>query len=50
MKKVLILAAGGQIARIVEERILKEQKNVELTLFLRHKERLQNLEKIQESS
>ncbi|WP_427910968.1 NAD(P)H-binding protein [Pediococcus parvulus] len=45
MKKVLILAAGGQIARIVEERILKEQKNVELTLFLRHKERLQNLEK-----
>lgn len=41
MKKVLILAANGQIARLVEERVLKEQPDVELTLFLRNKDRLQ---------
>ncbi|MCS6109221.1 oxidoreductase, partial [Clostridium botulinum] len=35
MKKVLVLGANGQIARIVEDRILKEQPDVELTLFLR---------------
>lgn len=43
MKKVLILGAYGQIARIVEDRILKEQPDVELTLFLRNSNRLSNL-------
>lgn len=43
MKKVLILGANGQIARIVEERLLKEQPDVELTLFLRNASRLENL-------
>lgn len=43
MKKVLILAANGQIAQIVEQRVLKEQSDVELTLFLRNKDRLNNL-------
>lgn len=40
MTKVLILGANGQVARIVEERILKEQPDVELTLFLRNSGRL----------
>lgn len=43
MKNVLILGANGQIARIVEERLLKEQPDVELTLFLRNASRLENL-------
>lgn len=43
MKKVLILAANGQIARIVEKRVLKEQPDVQLTLFLRNKDRLSDL-------
>ena len=43
MKNVLILAANGQIARIVEQRVLKEQPDVHLTLFLRNKERLSSL-------
>ena len=43
MKKVLILGANGQIARIVEERLLNEQTDVELTLFLRNENRLRNL-------
>jgi len=43
MKKVLVLGAYGQIARIVEDRILKEQPDVELTLFLRNSSRLSNL-------
>ncbi|QNQ80303.1 NAD(P)H-binding protein [Lactobacillus sp. PV034] len=43
MKKVLILGANGQIARLVEERLLKEQPDVELTLFLRNSDRLANL-------
>ncbi|QLL69957.1 NAD(P)H-binding protein [Lactobacillus sp. 3B(2020)] len=43
--KLAILAANGQIARIVENRILNEDqfKNVELTLFLRNSSRLNNL-------
>lgn len=43
--KLAILAANGQIARIVEERILNEDqfKDVELTLFLRNSSRLNNL-------
>lgn len=43
MKKVLILGANGQIARIVEERLLNEQADVELTLFLRNAGRLSEL-------
>jgi len=43
MKKVLILGANGQVARIVESRILKEQADVELTLFLRNSSRLDAL-------
>ncbi|GHV97461.1 saccharopine dehydrogenase [Lactobacillus nasalidis] len=43
--KLLILAANGQIARLVEERILTEDKfaDVELVLFLRRASRLQSL-------
>lgn len=43
--KLLILAANGQIARIVEQRILRESqfKDVELTLGLRRHERLERL-------
>lgn len=43
--KLLILAANGQIARIVEHRILTESqfKDVELTLGLRRAERLAKL-------
>jgi len=45
-KKVMILAANGQIARIVEHRILTEAAfaDVELTLFLRNASRLSNLQ------
>lgn len=43
MKKVLILGANGQIARIVEKRLLKEQSDIELTLFLRNSQRLADL-------
>ena len=43
MKKVLILGANGQVARIVESRVLKEQPDVELTLFLRNSSRLDAL-------
>ncbi|WP_125588394.1 NAD(P)H-binding protein [Companilactobacillus jidongensis] len=43
MKKVLVLGANGQIAKIVEDRILKEQPDVELTLFLRNSSRLSEL-------
>jgi len=41
-KKVMILAANGQIARLVENRILTEPtfKDVDLTLFLRDASRL----------
>ncbi|MFT8329948.1 NAD(P)H-binding protein [Bifidobacterium psychraerophilum] len=43
---LLILAAGGQIARIVERRVLDEQQfdNVELTLGLRKSKRLSQLQ------
>ncbi|VDG33034.1 oxidoreductase [Lactobacillus koreensis] [Lactiplantibacillus mudanjiangensis] len=45
MKKILILAANGQIARIVEQRLLTEPdfQDVSLTLFLRQASRLQAL-------
>lgn len=43
--KVLIMAANGQIARLIEERILSESKfsHIELTLFLRQADRLSQL-------
>lgn len=43
--KLAILAANGQIARIVENRILNEYqfKDVELTLLLRNASRLNDL-------
>lgn len=44
MKKVLVLGANGRIARIVVDRILKEQPDVDLTLFLRNSSRLSELE------
>ena len=40
MTKVLVLGAGGQIARWVIE-MLAEDKGVELTLYLRHKRKLE---------
>ncbi|WP_125574581.1 NAD(P)H-binding protein [Levilactobacillus huananensis] len=45
-KKVMILAANGQIARIVEHRILTEDAfaDVDLTLFLRGASRLSQLQ------
>ncbi|WP_125545541.1 NAD(P)H-binding protein [Levilactobacillus lindianensis] len=45
-KKVMILAANGQIARIVEHRILTEDTfaDVDLTLFLRDASRLDQLQ------
>ncbi|MCV3740645.1 SDR family oxidoreductase [Lentilactobacillus hilgardii] len=44
-KNVLIMAANGQIARLVEDRILNEEQlaEVHLTLFLRDANRLANL-------
>ncbi|AKP64440.1 saccharopine dehydrogenase related protein [Levilactobacillus koreensis JCM 16448] len=45
-KKVMILAANGQIARLVEHRILTEAAfaDIDLTLFLRNASRLNNLQ------
>ncbi|MCA1344065.1 NAD(P)H-binding protein [Lactiplantibacillus pentosus] len=44
-KNILIMAANGQISRLVEERVLNEAQfaDVHLTLFLRNKDRLANL-------
>ncbi|MFS1180763.1 SDR family oxidoreductase [Enterococcus lactis] len=41
MKKVLILGANGQIAKLVTDRLLKET-NDELTLYLRNSQRIGN--------
>lgn len=43
MTKVSIIGANGQIARLVEDRVLNENSDVELTLFLRNASRLANL-------
>lgn len=43
MKKILILGANGQIARIIIERLLEEQTDTELTLYLRNSSRLSSL-------
>ncbi|WP_367295736.1 NAD(P)H-binding protein [Levilactobacillus yonginensis] len=45
-KNVMILAANGQIARLVESRVLAEKEfaDVDLTLFLRDASRLQSLQ------
>lgn len=42
-KNVAIIGANGQIARLVEDRILNEDKDVHLTLFLRNASRLEAL-------
>lgn len=42
-KNVAIIGANGAIARLVENRILKEDKDVHLTLFLRNSGRLASL-------
>lgn len=42
-KNVSIIGANGQIARLVEDRILKDDKDVHLTLFLRNADRLSEL-------
>ncbi|HAB96748.1 MAG TPA: short-chain dehydrogenase, partial [Enterococcus sp.] len=41
MKKVLILGANGQIAKLVTDRLLKETDD-ELTLYLRNSQRIGN--------
>ncbi|QNQ80294.1 NAD(P)H-binding protein [Lactobacillus sp. PV034] len=43
IKNVLIVGANGQIARLVEDRLLKDGKDVHLTLFLRNAGRLVQL-------
>ncbi|OTA27396.1 oxidoreductase [Alloscardovia macacae] len=43
MTNVLILGANGQIARIVAQRVLAEQPDVTLTLYLRSAERVADL-------
>lgn len=45
MKKVLILGAGGQIARWVIKMLANKRDDVELTLFLRHSKKLKNAPK-----
>lgn len=45
MKNVIIFAANGQISRLVEERLLAEDPDIKLTLFLRNSQRLANLAK-----
>lgn len=42
-KNVSIIGANGQIARLVEDHILKDDKDVHLTLFLRNADRLSEL-------
>lgn len=39
-KNVAIIGANGQIARLVEDRILNENEHIHLTLFLRNASRL----------
>lgn len=43
IKNVAIIGANGKIARLVEDRILKNDKDVHLTLFLRNANRLSEL-------
>lgn len=43
-KNVAIIGANGQIARLVENNILTNDKDVHLTLFLRNSSRLSNLQ------
>lgn len=43
MKNVLILGANGQIARIVAKRLLNEQADVQLTLYLRKSHRVDDI-------
>ncbi|GAA3630817.1 SDR family oxidoreductase [Lactobacillus hamsteri] len=43
MKNVIIFAANGQISRLVEERLLANDPDINLTLFLRNSQRLAEL-------
>lgn len=43
MKNVLIMGANEQIARIVAKRLLSEQDDVQLTLYLRKSHRIDDL-------
>ncbi|MBP2058999.1 putative NADH-flavin reductase [Lactobacillus colini] len=43
MTKVAIIGANGQIARLVEDKILTGNSNIELTLLLRNAARLDSL-------
>ena len=47
IKNILIMAANGQISRLIENQILNDDQfaNVHLTLFLRHQSRLAQLAK-----
>ncbi|MCH3904307.1 MAG: NAD(P)H-binding protein [Lactobacillus sp.] len=42
-KKIAIIGANGAIARLVEDRLLNENNDIHLTLFLRNAARLANL-------
>lgn len=42
-KNVTILGANGQIARLVEDRLINEDKDIHLTLMLRNASRLDYL-------
>lgn len=42
-KNVAIIGANGQIARLVENDILNNDKDIHLTLFLRNADRLAEL-------
>lgn len=42
MKKILIIGASGSISKIVEERLLEQNSEIELTLLLRYPSKLPN--------
>lgn len=45
MTNLLILGANGQIARLVAQRLLKENEDINLTLYLRNSSRVSDLAK-----
>lgn len=48
MKNILVLGAHGQIAQLVEQRLLKETNN-HLTLYLRNPQRMHNIDTARET-
>lgn len=48
MKKIIILGANGQIARLVKQRLLKET-NAQITLYLRNSARINDLNERRET-